>query len=215
MWFLSGILLAVSLSMDALGIGVSYGLRNMSVKILPKIIISFISLLFTAVAIGIGNIIVLFLPDYIAKIVGSAMLIVLGAVIIIQTLLKDKKQVKKNNDVKKSLSFNIKPIGIIIKIVRYQNPCDIKETSNMGLKESIYMGIALSIDSFGAGISSAVSGINNFFVPIMVGICQFIFLSFGIFCGKKLSSFNKIDSKVFMFLSGILLIILAIVRFCV
>ena len=58
MWLFSAILLAVSLSMDALGIGISYGLRRVRVATLPKVIISLISLLFTALAIGIGNVIV-------------------------------------------------------------------------------------------------------------------------------------------------------------
>lgn len=212
MWFLSGIILAMSLSMDALGIGISYGLRGVKVPNLPRIIISFISLLFTAVAIGIGNVIVLFLPDYLAKLIGSGMLIVLGAVVIIQACLKNKKSDDSDKE-KGSYSLNLKPFGIIIKIIREPMSCTKEKSSTVGIKESIYMGVALSIDSFGAGISSAVSGVNNFFVPVMVGLCQFIFLSFGIFCGQKLTLFRNIDSKVFIILSGLLLIILAIVRY--
>ena len=104
MWFLSGILLAISLSMDALGIGISYGLRNIKVPNIPRLIISFISLLFTAIAIGIGNVIVLFLPDYLAKLVGSGMLGVLGAVILVRHSEKTKKlKIKK----KKQRKFGI------------------------------------------------------------------------------------------------------------
>ena len=213
MWFLSGILLAISLSMDALGIGISYGLRGVKVPNLPKIIISFISLLFTAIAIGIGNVIVLFLPDYLAKLVGSGMLAVLGAVILIQAAGKNKKTESADEKTEKVWNLNLKPLGIIIKIIHAPVSCDVEKSSSIGIKESIYMGVALSIDSFGAGISSAVSGVNDFFVPIMVGLCQFVFLSLGIFCGQKLTSFKKIDSKIFVMLSGALLIILAVVRY--
>lgn len=213
MWFLSGILLAISLSMDALGIGVSYGLRGIKVPNVPKIIISFISLLFTAVAIGIGNVIVLFLPDYLAKLIGSGMLIILGIFIIIQAINKGNKDVINKEEPNKIWSLVLKPIGITIKIIRETTSCDIDKTDNIGIKESIYMGVALSIDSFGAGISSAVSGINNLFVPIMVGLCQFIFLSFGVICGQKLTSFKKVDSNIFMVLSGLILIILAGIRY--
>lgn len=213
MWFLSGILLAISLSMDALGIGISYGLRNIKVPNIPRLIISFISLLFTAIAIGIGNVIVLFLPDYLAKLVGSGMLGVLGAVILVQALREDKKVENKEKKTEKVWNFNLKSLGIIIKVTHHPISCDSKKSASVGIKESIYMGIALSIDSFGAGISSAVSGVNDFFVPVMVGLCQFIFFSLGIFCGRKLTAFKKIDSKVFVILSGILLIILAVVRY--
>ena len=141
------------------------------------------------------------------------MLGVLGAVILVQALREDKKVENKEKKTEKVWNFNLKSLGIIIKVTHHPISCDSKKSASVGIKESIYMGIALSIDSFGAGISSAVSGVNNFFVPIMVGLCQFIFLSLGIFCGQKLTSIKKIDPKIFVILSGILLIILAFVRY--
>ncbi len=220
MWILSGILLAISLSMDALGIGVSYGLRGKKVPLLPKVIISLISLAFTAAAIGIGNIIVLFLPDQLAKLIGSGMLGVLGVVIIIQALSKKEGEVEPEPEVqrpqRKIWKIVLKPLGLTIKIIRneiYENGSKADSAAIMGIRESLYMGVALSIDSFGAGISSAVSGINNFFVPVMVGMCQFIFLSLGIFCGQKLTAKKKADPKIFMLLSGAILVVLAIIRY--
>lgn len=220
MWILSGILLAISLSMDALGIGVSYGLRGKKVPLLPKVIISLISLAFTAAAIGIGNIIVLFLPDQLAKLIGSGMLGVLGVMIIIQALSKKEGEVEPEPEVqrpqRKIWKIALKPLGLTIKIIRneiYEKVSNVDSAAIMGIRESLYMGVALSIDSFGAGISSAVSGINNFFVPAMVGLCQFIFLSLGIFCGQKLTSIKKAGPKIFMLLSGAILVVLAIIRY--
>lgn len=218
MWILSGILLAISLSMDALGIGVSYGLRGKEVPLLPKVIISLISLAFTAAAIGIGNIIVLFLPDQLAKLIGPGMLGVLGVAIIIQALSKKEGEEEPEVQIpqKKTWKIALKPLGLTIKIIRneiYGNGSKADAAAIMGIRESLYMGVALSIDSFGAGISSAVSGINNFFVPVMVGLCQFIFLSLGIFCGQKLTSIKKADPKIFMLLSGAILVVLAIIRY--
>lgn len=218
MWIWSGILLAISLSMDALGIGVSYGLRGKKVPLLPKVIISLISLAFTAAAIGIGNVIVLFLPDQLAKLIGSGMLGILGVGIIIQALSKKEREEEQEvqRPQKKTWEIGLKPLGLTIKIIHneiYKNDSNTDTTAIMGTKESLYMGVALSIDSFGAGISSAVSGINNFFVPVMVGLCQFIFLSLGIFCGQKLTSIKKADPKIFMLLSGAILVVLAIIRY--
>lgn len=218
MWIWSGILLAISLSMDALGIGVSYGLRGKRVPLLPKIIISLISLAFTAAAIGIGNVIVLFLPDQLAKLIGSGMLGILGVGIIIQALSKKSRgeEQKAQSPQKKTWEIGLKPLGLTIKIIRneiHKNGSNADSAAVMGIRESLYMGVALSIDSFGAGISSAVSGINNFFVPVMVGLCQFIFLSLGIFCGQKLTSIKKADPKIFMLLSGAILVVLAIIRY--
>lgn len=213
MWFLSSILLAISLSMDALGIGISYGLRNIKISFIPKFIISLISLIFTAVAIGLGSIILLFLPEYLAKLLGVVMLGLLGIGVIIQAIGKNEKKVPSQKPIKAWL-LRLKPIGITIKIIYNATKKHDEESSkNIGIKEALYLGVALSIDSFGAGISSAVSGIINFFVPFMVGICQFIFLSLGLLGGQKLTLFKKINSKVFMILSGIILISLACIRY--
>lgn len=210
MWFLSGILLAVSLSMDALGIGISYGLRNVKVPIVPKFIISLISVLFTGLAVGIGNIILLVLPADIAKLMGSVMLGILGIFIIYQSLHKDNEYTKNST---RTWSMVLKSFGITIKIIRDPISCDFDKSSHIDVKEAIYLGVALSIDSFGAGISSAVSGINSFFVPVMVGICQFLFLSLGLLFGVKLSSLKWFNSKFFVTLSGVMLIILSGIRY--
>ena len=214
MWFLSGTLLAISLSMDALGIGISYGLRNVKISFVPKFIISFISLLFTAAAIGIGSMILSFLPDYLAKLLGSGMLAMLGIGVIFQALHQNNKDKPQKEKTLHSWCLDFKSLGISFKII-YDSSKNFerKKLNSIGIKEALYLGVALSIDSFGAGISTAVSGVNNFFVPIMVGVCQFIFLSLGLLGGKKLTLFKKINAKVFMILSGIILISLACIRY--
>ncbi len=213
MWLFSAILLAVSLSMDALGIGISYGLRKVRVATLPKVIISLISLIFTALAIGIGNVIALILPDQLAKLIGSAMLVVLGVIIIVQALSGSDSNESKKKPTPKTWSWTIKSLGVSIRITRAPVDNDIDKAPAINVKESLYLGVALSIDSFGAGISSAVAGVNSFLVPVLVGLCQFVFLSLGLYCGSKLTAIQKLKSNFFMFLSGTILITLACVRY--
>ena len=215
MWLFSAILLAVSLSMDALGIGISYGLRRVRVATLPKVIISLISLLFTALAIGIGNVIALILPEQLAKLIGSAMLVILGVVIIVQALSERISSENKKKPTPKTWSWTIKSLGVSIKVTRTPAENPINNSTSLNIKEALYLGVALSIDSFGAGISSAVAGVNSFLVPVLVGICQFVFLSFGLYCGSKLTAIRKLNSNFFMLLSGTILVVLACVRYFV
>lgn len=212
MWFLSGLLLAFSLSMDAFGIGISYGLRNIKVLFIPRVIISLISVLFTALSIGIGDIILLVLPMDIAKFIGAAMLAFLGAFIVYQAVHKNKKYTKCIKKDKKTWNVVLKSFGVTIKIIRDPSFCDFDHSSDIDIKESIYLGVALSIDSFGAGISSAVSGVNSLLVLLMVGGCQLLFISLGLFLGGRLSLIKNINSNVFMVISGVILIALAGVR---
>ena len=203
-------LLAVSLSIDALGIGLSYGLRKIKIPILAKLIICFISMAFTETAILIGNVIKNFLPNIISKGIGSLMLLVLGIFIIVQAFIKKEKPPKQ-----KSSSFSFKFLGVTVNIIRNPSSCDFDKSCDIDALEAIYLGTALSIDSFGAGVSSAVTGLNSILIPLTVGLFQILFLYFGNILGKKVSSFKKLDSKVFVVLSGALMIILAAIRFLV
>lgn len=205
------ILLAMSLSMDSMGIGISYGLRKVRISLIVKIIISLISIIFTAASIFIGELILLIIDKDIAKLMGCLMLIVLGAFIIYQALKKNQKDKKSIRPMTRS--FMLKSFGITIKIIRDPISCDFDRSSHIDIKEAIYLGVALSIDSFGAGISSAVSGLDSYFIPLAVGLCQFLFLSGGIILGKKISTLKKVDSKVFVVASGVLLIVLAFIRY--
>lgn len=207
-------LLAVSLSIDALGIGLSYGLRKIKIPILAKLIICFISMAFTQAAILIGNVIKNFLPDIISKGIGSLMLLVLGIFIIVQAFIKKDKN-KEKPPKPKSSSFSFKFLGVTVNIIRNPSSCDFDKSCDIDALEAIYLGTALSIDSFGAGVSSAVTGLNSILIPLTVGLFQILFLYFGNILGKKVSSFKKLDSKVFVVLSGSLMIILAAIRFLV
>mgnify|MGYP004510514685 CR=1 FL=1 len=207
------ILLAVSLSIDALGIGVSYGLRSIKIPLSAKLIVSIVSILFTGCAVLIGNVILMWLPKTAAQLIGCLMLFILGVFIILQALFSKKKQKKEKPKKDTIFSAPLKPFGITIQVIRNPVSCDFDHSAHIDAFEAIYLGAALSIDSFGAGISSAVSGLNSLFIPIVAGLCQLLFLCAGNMIGQRISSFQKIDSKIFVVCSGILLIILALIRF--
>ena len=212
MEILSLILLSISLSMDSLGIGISYGIRKIRIPLSAKLIICAISMIFTAVAVTLGTLILEIVPANIAEIIGVFMLASLGIFIILSSILPKKKRNKKENP-KHVWSLALKPLGVTVKIIKNPVYCDFDKSNHIDTFEAIYLGVALSIDSFAAGISSVVSGgINSIMIPIAVGFAQLIFLSFGDLVGKKISSISKVDSKVFVIISGLLLIVMAFIR---
>ena len=84
---MSALLLAVSLSMDALGIGVSYGLRGIKTSLGAKIVICLVSVMFTAAALFFGHILLLFIPEEVAKALGALMLVGIGIYIVCLSLI--------------------------------------------------------------------------------------------------------------------------------
>ena len=89
MSFAAVLILAVSLSMDALGIGISYGLRGIRVSWKARVVICAMSMMVTGAAVGLGSVLLEVIPLPAAKLLGCGMLLILGLVIL--TVLRPLK----------------------------------------------------------------------------------------------------------------------------
>ncbi len=209
---ISVILLSISLSIDSLGIGTSYGLRDITLSKTAKIIISIQSILITGFALLAGRAAANIFPESIAKNIGIIMLIFMGILIIYQGLKPNspkKEMPKKNYTI---FSFIIKSLGVTKQIIRTTRYCDMDNSNQIDIREGIYLGLALSIDSIGAGFGSGASGIFMPILPFLTALCQIIFLSSGILIGKKLKYARQIKENICTIVSGILLITIAVLR---
>ena len=154
--FLAILILAVSVSIDSFGIGITYGIRNTTINKLSSFALFIISFLFSGFSILVGNVIFSIISEHIVKLI-----------------------------------------------------------SVIELNEAIYLAIALSIDSFCVGISSASFGIFGLLYPFLVPVFQLFLLNFGIILGKKITKIhflNYIPLKFWNMISGILLIAIGIIR---
>ena len=215
------ILLAISSSIDSLGIGITYGIKNTSISNDGKLIIFFISFIVTIISLYLGNILKVIFPDFIVDYLGSFLFIIMGIFICFQALKKDKKEEKvkstktENNYSQKTYSFFIKFLGITIKIIKDPVSSDFDNSNKIDSKEALFLGLALSIDSLCIGIGGSVIGINTYIFPFLIGFFQLFFLGIGIFLGKRLYNFSKLPSNIWSIVSGILLVILGIFKFII
>lgn len=83
--FVNTLLLAISSSIDSLGIGITYGLRKTKLSKLDKIILFIVSIIVTIFSGFIGLILKNFLSTNVCEFIGSAILLCMGIFIIIQT----------------------------------------------------------------------------------------------------------------------------------
>ena len=82
-------------------------------------------------------------------------------------------------------------------------------------KEAFILGIALSLDSFGIGVSYGLLNTHAFIFSMFVVMFQFIFLNFGIYFGKKIR--NKCQTKnipdyIWSIISSVIIFIIAIFK---
>ncbi|HEX2938100.1 MAG TPA: sporulation membrane protein YtaF [Ruminiclostridium sp.] len=213
------IILSVTLSIDALFAGFSYGLNGTRIPLTSKLIICAFSVIYCAAALLLGSAFAGLLPPIAGKITGAAILAALGVFMIVKSRIKPDSKRKDSDESPKTLcKIIIKSLGITIQILK-NNPAagDVDASGVIDKKEAVLLGFALSVDSLGAGIGCAMSGLSAWYIPPAVGICQLAFLSAGLLTGKflceKCSVLSKKYDAVTSVLPGILLIVLSILRF--
>lgn len=201
------LLLSMSLSIDAFTIGTSCALGGIKASWKSRLIICAISVLIMGISIFCGEALARFISQEVARYIGCGMLCILGVYIIFGSLEKNRKSKKK-----KSITLALKPLGITIRIIREPSLCDIDKSNTIDSKEACYIGTALSIDSIGAGVSMGVSGIGAVSAAGLCGAFQLIFLCLGLFLGKKLRGIERIPQKIFTRISGLVIIVIAIIK---
>ena len=77
-------------------------------------------------------------------------------------------------------------------------------------KEAIYLGTALSLDSFGIGIGGSIIGLNTFLFPFLVASFQLLFITIGTYLGNKIKNISNIPENIWSILSGTLLILIGL-----
>ena len=208
--------LAISSSIDSFGIGVTYGIRNIRISNLAKFILFVISFIVSFFAVYFGDFLKNLLPCNIANYIGAFLLIILGVFVCCQAFRKDMDNNEKTYDEifsePKIYRFFIKFLGITIQIIKDPIYSDLDRSNIIDGKEAMFLGFALSLDGFAIGISSGILGMHPLFFPLLVSIFQLIFISFGNMVGYLLNDFNKIPSYIGSILSGILLIVIGIIK---
>ena len=203
---LTCMLLALSTSIDSIGIGLTYGIRDITISRQAKIILFIISLIISSISILIGNTLNNILSEEITNIIGSLILFFIGLIIIVQTLKREKRQEKK------VYKLFIRFLGITIQIIKDPITSDFDNSKKIDSKEAIYLGTALSLDSFSVGIGAGMLGSISIIFPLIVSLFQIVFLSLGRNIGEKLNKKIHIPSKIWSILSAVLLILIGIVR---
>lgn len=212
---LNCLFLAISSSIDSLGIGITYGIKNTKITIGAKSILFFISFIISIISIYFGNLLKFIFPDFLIHYLGAFLLILMGLFMCFQSLKKSKRDdIVKNSknlemsDTEKIYSFFIKCLGITIKIIKNPSSSDLDKSNIIDSKEALFLGLALSLDSFCIGIGFSMLNTFSIIFPLLTSCFQLFFLSLGNYCGKKLYSFSKLPDNIWSTISGILLIMI-------
>ncbi|WP_418792095.1 sporulation membrane protein YtaF [Phosphitispora sp. TUW77] len=193
MELLSIIALAIALSLDGFGVGISYGMRKIRIPVLSLVVISLTS----STAIGLTMLSGHFVSQYIsteaAEIIGASILILMGLWILLQTWSKKEPNNRSEDNCvgehkpqsRTILDFKIRPFGLVIKIMREPTFADFDKSGFISISEALLLGLALAMDAIGAGFGAAMTGFTPLLTPLIVGIVKFLMVSLGVFLGRR------------------------------
>ncbi|MDN3018418.1 sporulation membrane protein YtaF [Paenibacillus sp. BSR1-1] len=201
------LILAFALSLDSFSVGFTYGLRKMVMPLKSILIIATCSAVSLLIAITIGHGLERVLSPKITASLGGFILIALGAGVLYQFFRPEKeKEVLKHE--KTIVNFEIRSLGIAINILKKPMSADFDQSGTITGIEALMLGLALSLDSFGAGIGAAMLGFSPLILSFTVATMSSLFVLFGIKSGTFFHKFEWIQK--FTFIPGILLIIIGI-----
>ena len=203
------LLLAFAVSLDSFTVGLTYGMRKVTIPTKSLIIILFCTFFILMLAMGIGSIIELFISYDAAERLGGTILIGIGIWVLYQFFTSQKNTAVTGKDYK-VIEFEIKPFSIIIKILKKPMEADFDKSGNISSIEAFFLGIALSLDAFGAGIGAALIDLPPILFPIAISISSMCFVLVGINIGKIIK--NTRWMKSLTVLPGLALIALGLFK---
>lgn len=171
MQLFSSMLFAVSASLDAFIVGITYGIRRIHISFAQNLIVSLITLTGTIISIALGLKLAPLLPAGAATLAGSAILILLGGYYIVKYLI----QTLRNYFDKCKL-----PPGEM----RKASAEDENRKNTLSIKETVLLGAALSVNNMGIGIGASIAGLTLVPTAILTLLFSLLFLYLGNRLGK-------------------------------
>ena len=199
------ILLALAVSLDSFSVGFTYGLRKMRIPFKSIVIIACCSAMTLTIAMSIGHLLQRFLSPVFAEKMGGIILIILGVWVIYQFFRSEKEKDILPHE-KVIINLEIKSLGLVIHILKKPLSADFDKSGTITGVEAIMLGLALSLDAFGAGIGAVMLGFSPGYLALAVALLSSLLVFFGIKLGSYLSQIAWLQR--ISFLPGILLIII-------
>lgn len=182
---------AFSSNLDAFVVGVSYGIKKIHIGFLSNLCVALIATVGTVLSMVIGISLRDVFPDFLEKLIGSGVIILIGCYCLLKFL------------VKKLHLFKSVP-GAEEHPERY----DWDHSRHIDLKEAVVLGLALTINNTGIGIGASITGLP---IPLST-LCTFLLSSLFLYTGNKLGRgwLSRVAGAYAEPVAGLIMILLGI-----
>jgi putative Mn2+ efflux pump MntP len=85
-------------------------------------------------------------------------------------------------------TLELRKLGVVIQILRSPSKADIDNSGSISAQEAMWLGIALSLDAFGAGLGAALLGFPTLWTALVIALFSGAFLSLGMNVGLRFAA---------------------------
>jgi len=224
---ISLVVLAFAVSLDGFGVGVTYGLRKIRIPFLSVFIIACCSGFIIWLSMQAGGWIGKYISESAASLIGASILIAIGCWALIQ-LVRGKSnddpdtaadgkgagsepaRIAAAAETAQLLKLELKRLGLVIQILRTPQAADVDRSGTISSSEAVMLGVALSLDAFGAGLGAALLGLPTLLTPLVIAAAGALFLVAGTRIGMRFAA--RKGMHVLSYVPGILLIMIGIMK---
>ncbi|WP_040952686.1 sporulation membrane protein YtaF [Gorillibacterium massiliense] len=225
--FFSLLFLAFAVSLDGFGVGGTYGLRKVKIPLISLVIISLFSGMIILLSMSVGTWLARFVSPVVAKDIGAFILVGIGLWALFHMKLEKEEDANSDadersgkgseqspasvEDVQRAVfSIELKSLGIVIQILRKPTLADVDRSGIITISEAALLGLALSLDAFGAGIGAALIGLPPLLTAPVIAISSGLFISAGLRVGYRYANLAWV--RRFSVLPGIMLIAMGLLK---
>ncbi|TYR80258.1 sporulation membrane protein YtaF [Priestia megaterium] len=205
--------MAFAISLDGFGVGISYGLRRITIPMFSVMVITFCTAGALFSSMKVGALLINVLSTNHSKMLGGIILILVGSWNVYNIYRSSKKSEESDSlTAEKSsvFSFQFKKFLFIINIVRLPQSADLDKSGVISGGEALLLGLALSLDAMGAGIGASLMGLSPMITSLITCVMSSVFLLAGLRVGHFYSTVKWV--KRFNYVPAMLLILFGILK---
>jgi putative sporulation protein YtaF len=160
------IFIALTNNLDNIGARVAYSIRGIRISTLINLWVSVITFVISFGAAFSGTVISGVISKKVTSVIAMLLLSAIGTWMIIEPYLKKNRDHTGGGGKKKNAYH----------VLLNPDEADLDNSKHIDFKEATLLGIALSINNIGGGVSAGMIGLNSFLVGLLSAVFSFIAL---------------------------------------
>ena len=160
--FFEALVLAASLSLDALAASFAYGSAKIKIPFLSVLIISGVCSGIVGISLLVGTAVRPCLPAHLAAVICFAVLFVLGILKLLDSATK--AIIRRHSDISRELRFKLFNFRFILRLYANPTEADVDSSRSISPGEAASLAFALSLDGLAVGFGAAVGAVSGWVV---------------------------------------------------